>query len=138
LNLLSTYNTVTCNYNTLTSPCTRLLTTTLAKSSVSSPVVAWLRSQQCSLLQFFSSSCPHSLVTPSQLLIATTPSHSQLNKLSHLCLIYCPKADPIKNIISNSSFLVVCVSIAMETTCHVPLHSSGWLVKLYHNHVTIF
>jgi hypothetical protein len=45
--------------------------------------------------------------------------HSQLNKLSSSFSLYSLGADPIENTISNSSFIVLCVPLVEETSCHM-------------------
>jgi hypothetical protein len=42
-----------------------------------------------------------------------------LTRFSSSCLLYSLRSDSIENTVSNSSFLVVCISVVAETGCHV-------------------
>jgi hypothetical protein len=93
---------------------TLLLTTAPTKSSefvFTSCCLVTAPNNTASSASVFSSSCPHWLATPSQLLMAATPSHSQLLShdcpltgwLAYLVHLYTLGTDPVENTALASS-----------------------------------
>jgi hypothetical protein len=77
----------------------------------------------------FNSSCPCWLATPSQLM-ATTPSHSLLNKLSSSFSPCSLGVDSVGNSFQQflSCMYICCHRNQLSHVVYWPLHSSGWLL----------